>query len=663
MTKQLFTLFLLAGLILLNKTATAQQDDPTLFTIENTPVQVSEFLYIYNKTNGEEANFSKASLEEYLDLYTKFKLKVQKAKDMQLDTISSLQQELAGYRRQLADSYLLDREVIDRLVEEAYNRKKQDVNISHILIRVAPNATPEDTLAAYKRIKSIRQELNDGKTFEQLASTYSEDPNSKNKNGNVGFITAMLPNGFYELETVAYELPIGQVSDVVRSGVGYHLVKVNERRSARGEMEVSHILLRKEKDGSNAEQVRETAQRIYREIEQGADFGQMVTQYSQDQLTAGKGGYLGTFGINKYEDAFEDAAFAIAEDGGVSEPVETKAGFHIIKRISKNGVQPFDEMKGRLEQQVRQNDRFQLAVNSMIDRIKRETNFKENSGALQSFKDTVSTDFVTFKWRAPAEDEVAKLGLFTLDGNNKLMLSDFLQFAQSAARQRINLGREGKTVPVVVDELYKEFVAEQVLKYEEQQLEKKYPDFKALMREYEEGILLFEATKRLVWDKASQDTVGLKQFFEQNRDQYRWKDRAVVTTYTIESEGTGMLEEIRQFAAKNGIEETLAKYNKDGEKMISATQKTVEKGRNKQLDTLDWTSGTLGESAIDRQSKSVTFDKIERIIAPENKELRDARGYVVADYQDYLEKQWVESLRKEYNVKVNKRVFNKLVQK
>ncbi|MEM8528842.1 MAG: peptidylprolyl isomerase, partial [Bacteroidota bacterium] len=494
-------------LMVLGTSIFAQKEDPILFTVEDTPVRVSEFKYIYDKTNGEEADYSKASLEEYLDLYEKFKLKVQKARDMKLDTIPSLQQELAGYRQQLADSYLLDREVVDKLVEEAYNRKKQDADISHIMVAVAPNAASSAEKAAMEKIRAVQSQLTKGEqTFEQLAKEYSDDSSSKGNGGRVGYITAILPNGFYALETAAYDLEVGKVSDVVRSDFGYHLVKLNDRRPARGEMEVAHILIRKDKDGTNAERAKAQAMKIYQQLQDGANFEDLAKQISEDKLTKGKGGYLGLFGVNKYEDSFEDAAFALAKDGDISKPVETVAGFHIIKRISKRGVQPFKDMKGRLEQKIRQDGRFELAKQSMVERIKQENNFTQTASVLNSFKDTLNSDFLTFKWRV--SEKKPKSILFNLGSDYRATLGDFMDFAQKAARKRISEGRSGKTPQEVADELYQDFINAQVLKYEEQQLEEKYPDFKSLMREYEEGILLFEATKMLVWDKASQDTTG-----------------------------------------------------------------------------------------------------------------------------------------------------------
>ncbi|MEM8524644.1 MAG: peptidylprolyl isomerase [Bacteroidota bacterium] len=661
MIKQISILIILVLGVCASVFAQKNKDDLTLFTVKNNPIKASEFEYIYNKTNGQNANYSKESLEEYLNLYVKFKLKVQKARDMKLDTIPSLMQELDGYRRQLADSYLIDKEVTDKLVKEAYERKKQDIDISHIMIAVKSDAPPTDTLAALNKIRQVQSELNAGQKFEALAQKYSDDGSSKGKGGRVGFITAVLPNGFYPFESAAYNTTKGEVSNIVRSGVGYHLVKVNDVRSARGEMEVAHILIRKEKDGSNRDRAMQKAMSIYEQIQKKGDFEEAARSSSDDKLTASKGGYLGTFGVNRYEDAFEDAAFALENDDEISKPVETKAGFHIIKRISKTGIQPFNEIKSRLEQKISQDARVELSKSSMVKRIKKENNFTQTLASLQGFKDTLNNDFLTFRWRA-GEKRPQNI-LFNLGNNYRVTLGDFIEFTQKSARQRINLGRSGKNVKQVVDALYEEFVTSEVLKYEEKQLENKYPDFKSLMREYEEGILLFEATKMLVWDKASQDTTGLKEFFKTVDGKYKWEERAAITTYTVTATGVPQMEMIRKYAENHTPQEVLLKFNTDGQNILRAEEKLVEKGRDKQLDALDWKSGSFSDNEANKQTRSLMFTKIEEIVPPTNKTLKEARGYVVADYQDYLEKQWVEKLKKEYDVKVNKRVFNKLVKK
>ncbi len=640
----------------------AQVDDPILFTIADNPVRVSEFQYIYDKTNGQEADYSKTSLEEYLDLYTKFKLKVQKAKDMKLDTIPALQNELAGYRQQLANAYLIDRQITNELLKEAYDRMQQDAEISHIMVAVSATASPEDTLAAFNKIKKIQSELStSGKSFEELAKQYSDDTTTKDRGGKVGYITAMMPNGFYELETAAYTAPLNEGVDPVRTSLGYHLVKVHDRRPARGQMSVAHILVRVKSNGYTDEQAQKVINTVYEKLQSGAEFNALAKEYSQDKLTANKGGFLGFFGINQYERSFEDAAFGLAENGDFSEPFKTSAGWHIVKRLEKKEIQTFQQERPRLEQKIKSDTRFELAKTAMVESIKKENNFTEMPQALWSFRDTLSNSFLTFNWLA--QEEQPKVVIFKLGNNFSASIGDFMEYAQRAARQRINLGRQGKNPSAVANELYENFVEEQVLEYEESKLEEKYPDFKALMREYEEGILLFEATKILVWDKASRDTVGLRQFFKTLDNKYMWEERAQATRYTINSEGISKASQIRGYIREHSPKQVLMKFNSNGESIIEAEELLVERGRDSAIDKMNWKVGEISDNESNTKSKTLTFVKIEAIVPPTPKTLREARGYVVADYQDYLEKEWIETLKKEYQVRVNKRVLNKLVKK
>ena len=230
----------------------AQNDSDVLMTVGNNNVTVDEFRYIYEKNNGKNADYSKPSLDEYIDLYTKFKLKVEKAKSMKLDTIKALQKELAGYRTQLANSFLTDKEVFNKLVEEIYNRQKEDVRISHILIKVNSRGANQKKMDAEKKLINIKQQLREGKSFAALAKEYSEDRNSKDKGGDLGFITAYLPTGFYELENVMYNLSPGEVSEPIETKLGFHLVKVTEKRPARYQVEVAHIFRKSDKTNRNS---------------------------------------------------------------------------------------------------------------------------------------------------------------------------------------------------------------------------------------------------------------------------------------------------------------------------------------------------------------------------------------------------------------------------
>ncbi len=638
-----------------------KDDDLTLFTINGQPTKLSEFKYIYDKTSGANADYSRQSLEEYLELYVKFKLKVQKARSMKLDTVPTLKSELMGYRQQLANSYLIDRQITDKLMREAYERKKQDVDISHIMIAVNQNATPGDTLKALNRIKDIQAQIKNGKSFEEMAATYSDDNTSKENGGRVGYITAVLSNGFYDLETAAYTAPLNQLVGPVRTTLGYHLVKVNNRREARGEMEVAHILVRTGEEWATPEQASKVIKTVEEKLNAGESFEELAKTYSQDRATSNKGGYLGSFGINRYEISFENAAFGLEKDGDISRPFLTSAGWHIVKRISRKEMLPYAQERSRLESIIRNDSRFELASKALVDRIKKEGKFVETLQPFWSFRDTLSAAFLTLAWRAPEISDRDNRVLFQFGSKREVFLADFMDYVQRAARERISLGRQNITPKEVANTLYANFIKEQTLKFEESQLEEKYPEFKALMREYEEGILLFEATKILVWDKASQDTTGLENFFKTVSSKYNWEDRVNVTQYIINSEGLAKAAEIREAAKKMSPKDVLEKFNSGATSLIAAEEALVEKGRNSTLDALNWSAGTLSENELDNVKKTVSFYKIENVVPNSPKTLREARGYVVADYQDYLEKKWVESLMKEYDVKVNKRVLSRLI--
>ncbi|MEL6657213.1 MAG: peptidylprolyl isomerase [Bacteroidota bacterium] len=633
-----------------------EKDARVLFSVEDDPVTVEEFTYIYSKTNGEQADFSEASLQEYLDLYVKFKLKVQRAKEMRLDTITALQDELAGYRRQLADSYLIDRAIGDQLIQDAYNHTTQDADISHILINMRKDPQASDTLAAYKRAMEVYDRIQKGDDFATVAKELSGDRFSREKGGRIGFTTALYPAGLHALEYAAFKQDIGIVSKPIRTQAGYHLLKVHERRPARGEIEVAHILVRTDKRESETAKI--LIDSLYRQLGAGANFEQLARNASEDGRTANNNGYLGFFGISRYERAFEDAAFALTEDGAYTAPVETTLGWHIIKRISRKEIQPFQTEKARLEGKVRQDARFEEAKKALLVRIRTENNFAEQTAVLDNYIASLPDTFTTFRWKAPAQ--LSQEALFSLDGGFQVTLGDLQTYYGKATRDRVTYAREGNK-DEVARRLYATFVDDQLLKYEEAQLEKRYPEFRNLMREYEEGILLFEATKMEVWDKASQDSVGLAKFFEGVAGKYRWAPRAKTTVYRISTNYKDQAEAIRAFAATHTAEEVKAEFNSDEQVKVVTEEVTYEKFRNTDLSETTWEVGGMTGVIENERSRSLKFFKIEELMPEGNKSLKEARGYVIADYQDQLERQWVDELRRSYKVNIDQKVFRSLI--
>lgn len=639
----------------------AQTPDPVLFTVNGTPIMASEFKYIYGKTNQDKADFSEPSLREYLDLYTKFKLKVQRARDMQLDTISALKGELDGYRRQLANSYLVDREVTDKLVRETYDRTLQDVDVSHIQIVLDRNAKPADTLRAYNRAMNWLRKINSGTPFEKMALDSSEDKTVKENRGNLSFITAMLPDGYYAMEKAIYAAKPGTIVGPVRTSSGYHLVRVHAFRPARGEVEVSQILFRK---GTNEEQnvvIRQRADSVYLALKNGAKWEETVTRYTDDKASAPKAGYIGFFGINRYQKNFEDAAFGLQKDGDFSAPFESSIGWHIVKRISHRPIGAYETVKRALTDRVKRDGRNEVARQSMISRIKKESGYQDDPEVLKKWsasqQDTV---FHTFRWKPnPAKPQTVLLRF----GNQKVYtIADFEEYNARASRERMR--GSGYPLAETVQKLYSAWTEEVAMQYEESQLDQKYPEFKSLMREYEEGILLFEALKQNVWDRANTDSAGLEQYFKSTLSQkYKWDERAGVTIYTIKTDDPKIVAKVREYAAKKPVADVLKKFNKAGQpEVVAVIEKMYEKGKSKDLGDL-WTAGAMTPVKTDAGTKTATFLKIESIQPPTAKGLPDARGYAVADYQDYLEKQWIEELRKAYPVKVDETVLRSLVKK
>lgn len=638
----------------------SQTKDQVLFTVAGEPVNVSEFKYIYEKTNGEKADYSERSVNEYLELYKKFKLKVAKAKEMRLDTITSLKNELEGYRKQLANSYLIDKEVTEQLTKEAYDRSLKDIDISHIMVLIPKNPSPTDTLAAYTKIKGLKKELDAGADFVTLAKTKSDDKTAVENGGRIGFVNAMLPNGFYQMETAAYTTPVGQYSDIVRTKAGYHIIKVNQKRDARGEMDAAHILIRKKKKDRVVKNAKARIDSIYQAILDGASFTELARSLSEDQQSAPKGGSVGTFGINRYEKNFEDTAFGLAKDGDIAAPIETTVGWHIIKRIQKKPKAEYSIMRGRLQSKIKRDERYEMAKAAMIQRIKDDNNFVESDKAFDQFIRTLDVSYLSYKYKP--NTDVTKKVLFSI-GDENFTQVDFAKFSADQSRKRMQIGRDGD-IEQTARTLYEDFVKASALAYEERQLETKYPEFKSLMREYEEGILLFEATKILVWDRASQDSVGLANYFDKlkGRGKYLWDDRAEVTFYKLKAGNEKMIDKVRDAAKNKSVTEMMDKFNKK-EEILTARTEVIEKGKNKVLDALDWKAGTLSANEVSKRDKSTNFMKIEKVIPPSEKTIDEARGYIVADYQDYLEKNWIQELAQEYDISVNAKALKKLIKK
>ncbi len=638
----------------------------TLLTIGNEKIPVDEFLRVYEKNNTADERQKPDAIKEYLNLYINFKLKVKEAEDLKMDTVSSFIKELHGYREQLAKPYFTDKTVNERLLKEAYNRMLKDVRASHILLMVDENANPEDTLKAWNKINKIRQEIIDGKPFAVAAEEYSEDPSAKDQkeipgkqaarkgnHGDLGYFTVF--NMLYPFETAAYETPVGEVSQPVRTHYGYHLVYVTDRKPAMGVAEVAHIFVRLRQDASENDVKRKTEKinKIYQKLQDSLSWNAAVTQYSEDKGSVTKGGKLSKFTCSRIVPEFVETIDSL-QPGQYSKPIRTMYGWHIIKLISTTKPGSFEEEKAGLEERIKKDSRSQLSKESVIANIKENNNFKIYEDAKSQIFAAIDTTVLVQKFSTDSLPSTLNKPIIKLGKTTKSQM-DFAGYVAKNQKKQMNIDKD-----VYLNKLFDQFVEKTCMDFKDANLEKEYPEFASLMKEYHDGILLFNLSDEKIWSKAVKDTAGLKKFYSENKINYQWGPRASATIYHINKK-----EDIEKALPiiKNGTNDgDIAKQLlADSITSVKIIPGKFEKGDNKYVDAVKWEPGFYEAGSSDVEDMH-TYVKIIRIIKPQAKELEEARGLVTADYQNYLEKEWVKNLKQKYPVTVNEKVLNKVIQ-
>ena len=605
------------------------QNDEVLLTIDGKPVTKSEFEYIYRKNNTNVySEADKKSPKDYLELFIDFKLKVLEAENLKMDTLQSFKDELAGYRNEAAAPYLTDHNYDEQFVREMYRRMTLEVNASHILLRLDPNATPKQEEEVLNKIRKIRKEIIDGKDFAQAADEYSEDPSAQTNHGNLGYFTAFMM--VFPFENAAYETPVGEVSEPVRSQFGYHLVKVNDVRQNQGEIQVAHIMKNVPKNASEEkkEQIKASIDSLYQLVEKGADFAELAKKESDDRRTAVDGGKMPWFSAGRIIPAFSNPAFALKNIGDVSKPVETEFGYHIIKKLDERKIASFEEVKNEIENRIKRDpERSNSSQQAFIDNLKEEYHFTENQEGKQKLEGLNIQD----------KPSIPEIELFSID--SKEFSSSNLQ--KWVSSKKLNNGSYLSH--------FTQWVDDEVIALEDSKLEDKYPEFKYLMQEYHDGMLLFNISQEKVWNFASEDTIGLQEFYSNMKEKHMWDERFKGSIITCKNaEVHEHADEL--FGAEMTVDEVLQHLNANGE-VITAETGAWEQGTNPVVDYYVWN----GETPKDFDSE-ITFIRGD-LIGPEPKSLDEARGLYIADYQKYLEENWVKELRKKYKVKVNKKLL------
>jgi peptidyl-prolyl cis-trans isomerase SurA len=619
--------------------------------VNNKKISKHEFLQIYLK-NNQNPKFDKQSIDEYLELYKKFKLKVLEAEYQGYDTLPKLKKELLGYRKSLSTPYLIDKQENIKVVEEAYKRLQKEVKASHILIRLDQNASPEDTMKAYSKITTVRKRIENGEDFSKIAKEVSEDPSAVTNGGDLGYFTAF--QMVFPFEEAAYNTNVGQLSSIVRTRFGYHILKVVDQRSARGILKTAHIMIAVKRDGntSDLEAAKKKIDEIYTKLVAGEKFEELAANFSDDPGSSEKGGKLPEFGsgtTTRMVPEFEEAAFLINKDGEFSKPIQTDFGYHIIKRLELIPLASFETMKKELQSKVNRDDRSKKTQTALINKLKLEYNYSDNSKkGLKWFVKHIDSNYFKGKWTASKlkKDNV----LFTLKGQNftQKQFADYI----------ISNYRVPKTdAKDLINKQYNAWVSSEILKYEDTQLEAKYPEFKALMQEYHDGVLLYEIMTDKVWNKANKDTIGLKNFYENHKANYQWKDRIDAMVYecldkNIANQVIKMLKN-DTITSKHIIE----KLNEKSELNLKVKTNKYEINEISYLKGRTFKKGT---NPMYEFGGKYYVIKVNELIPAGPKLLVDAKGLITSDYQNYLEQEWLKELTMKYPFKINDKIIYSL---
>ena len=618
----------------------------TLFSVASEQVTTDEFMYLYKKNHQAKEDFTQTKIEEYLALFINFKLKVKEARSRGIDTTAAFLKEYDSYKEELKKPYLPEGKLIDSLVNITYKRLQEEVRASHILIGLKADASPADTLQAYNKTLEIKKRALTGEDFGSLAALYSEEPMAQTSKGDLGYFTAM--QMVYPFENAAYSGKPGDIVGPIRTRFGYHVLKIVDRKPARGEVEVSHIMIRTGAD-RDAVKSKNLIFEISEQLNGGVSWDELCRQYSEDPSSKSNGGKLRPFGVGAMASVpeFDRVAFSLQKPGEVSDPFQTQYGWHIVRLEQKIQLPTLEEMMPNLKGRVARDERVQVSRTALSTKLKKEFLFTENRATKAKVFALADSTFTKGKWKAPANSATSKETLFSIQKKN-VSVQNFLNYVKQ--NQRATL----QTPEKYMELLYNTFVDKSISDALEKQIIKTHPEFEMLLKEYFEGILLFDIMEKEVWKKASEDSVGQRKFFDTHPQQYVVGERVAAVLY---SSGTAsVISTLKGYVEKN---DTLSI-----QKIIQAKSARQENGVFQRedrpvLSKIDWKPGLYTVEA----NRMYYLVHLKRIVPPGSLSFDEARAAVISNYQDSLEKEWLEVLRKKYPVKVNDKAKKHVLEK
>ena len=645
--KQLFLGFLMTSAFI-----SQAQNNPqkVLFTIDNKPYYTDEFKRVYNKNIDLVKDESQKDLNQYLNLYIGYKLKINKAQVLGLQNNPKYINELNSYRTQLAKNYLTDTKVTNELVREAYDRSLKEISASHILFLVDENASPADTLKAYNKALSVRKKIMDGEDFGTLAVQHSEDPSAKENKGYLGYFSTF--RMVYPFESGAYKTKVGQVSPPIRTRFGYHLIKVNNIRENRGSISVSHIMLMKSENEELNAKNKNRIQELYQKIQQGESFEEIAKQFSEDKSSAPAGGKMTNFSSGELNsEEFEDVAFGLTPENAISKPFESGFGWHIVKLNKRIPMKSFEEMEADLKSKVSRDERSRLIQTSVTDRLKKKYKISTDKKVYASLAKVFTNSFYDGLWTSESVKTPFAENLLTIN-EKKHSGREFLEFIQKNQNKAVEI----KPISNMLTVLYEQFIDQQLNAYYNANLENEYPEFNHIMSEYRDGLLLFDLMEKEIWEKAKTDTLGIRSFYNKNASQYKWNKRYDILV--VSSTKEAFIKKAEKLLKKGKTAEQIKQELNAGKELeVIEKEGIFEEGSTLLPKNLQ---DKKGVTSIVKEGDYFYVSRIKNILPAAPKTFEECESKVINDYQQYLEENWVSELKKEFTVQVNPDVFEQV---
>lgn len=623
---------------------------------QKTTVPKEDFLHVYKKNHAVQ---NKSSMQDYLELYVNFLLKVTEAKAMGMDTLPAFQSEFSNYKSQLAEPYLRDDQVRDSLKQQLFAMSKDDRRISHIMFRVDFDQTlPEDTMKLYQELEQIRKKIvSDELSFAEAAARYSEDKQSGLHGGDLGWFNVFkFP---YAFEKAAHDLTLKEVSEPVRTRFGYHLLQLTDHRKAAGEVKVAHIIkiIPQQASETQKDSITALVNDLYAQLESGDSFADLASAYSDDQRSRASGGELPWLSTGQMISEFEEQAFSLEKTGDYSEPFQSSFGWHIVQLVDRRAPPPDEKVMENMERKMEDKEFAVFLNKAFLHKLRKDYQYQSQPAHLEAFY-ALDKDFFSQgaheQVRLNPEIELVSFADTILKG------SDFLSYLKENKQL---FGQLKMPMRNFIDRIFVRYTDEVLLAYEKNQLENKYEDYRMLLQEYHDGILLFNIMDDKVWSRAITDTVGLKAFYNKNKDMYQWEERLLTQVYQFNSEEQARYFQKELQKAINKGKGTASLENKFNRKFsdeasLQSWEEKYLKEDGGLVQYLDWSTGI--SNVIEEDGVFYVLYAQEKI-DPETMQLSEAKGKVVSDYQDMLEKEWLQELHDKYEVDINRSVLSSLV--